>query len=161
MNLTAVTANQFFVAWTVSIVSIPAMDTSNLRIDIARLLDRLNQLAQTGKIDGDGVCRLALSDEDKAGRDLVCSWMRDLGLAVTIDRAGNVLGTRAGMEDGPAVLTGSHIDTVGTGGRYDGALGVLAGLEVIACLNEADLQTQRPLAVGFLPMRKACVSSPI
>ena len=126
-----------------------SMDTNNLRINIARLLDRLDQLAQIGKIDGDGVCRLALTDEDKAGRDLVCRWMHDLGLDVSVDRVGNVIGTRAGTEDGPVVLTGSHIDTVGTGGRYDGTLGVLAGLEVIASMNDMDMQTTLPLGVGF------------
>jgi beta-ureidopropionase / N-carbamoyl-L-amino-acid hydrolase len=149
MYPTAPTTNQFFVAHVFLPASMRVMDTNNLRINIERLLDRLDQLAQIGKIDGDGVCRLALTDEDGAGRDLVCSWMRDMGLAVTIDQAGNVLGTREGSEDGPVVLTGSHIDTVGTGGRYDGTLGVLAGLEVIACLNDAGLQTKAPLGVGF------------
>ncbi len=121
----------------------------NLRIDLDRLLSRLDRLAEVGAIEGGGVCRLALSDEDKAGRDLVGSWMRELGLAVTVDRIGNVVGTRPGQSDIPAVMTGSHIDTVATGGRYDGNLGVLAGLEVVATLNDAGIETRRPLAVGF------------
>jgi N-carbamoyl-L-amino-acid hydrolase len=75
--------------------------------------------------------------------------MRDLGLAVRIDAIGNVIGTRAGRGDGPPVMTGSHIDTVRTGGRYDGNLGVLAGLEVVETLNEAGIETERPLAVAF------------
>jgi N-carbamoyl-L-amino-acid hydrolase len=121
----------------------------NLRINGDRLCRRLQELAQVGRIAGDGVCRLALSDEDREGRNLVVGWMRDLGLAVKIDAIGNVIGVRAGLEDGPPVMTGSHIDTVRTGGRYDGTLGVLAGLEVIATLNDAEITTKRPLAVAF------------
>jgi len=120
----------------------------NLRIDLDRLLARLDALAQVGAIEGGGVSRLALTDADKAGRDLVVSWMKAQGLTVTIDRIGNIVGTRAGREGGPAVMTGSHIDTVATGGRYDGNLGVLAGLEVIAVLDEAGIETRWPLAVG-------------
>ena len=122
--------------------------TGNLRIDLNRLLARLEALAEVGAIAGGGVSRLALTDADKAGRDLVVSWMEGLGLAVTIDRIGNILATRAGTEDGPPVMTGSHIDTVAAGGRYDGNLGVLAGLEVMTVLNEAGIETRWPLAVG-------------
>jgi len=122
---------------------------SPLRINRDRLLHRLDQLAQVGAIAGGGVCRLALTDEDKAGRDLVVGWMRELGLAITIDQLGNVVGTRPGLEAGAPVMTGSHIDTVATGGRYDGNLGVLAGLEVIETLNEQNIQTRYPLAVAF------------
>jgi N-carbamoyl-L-amino-acid hydrolase len=122
---------------------------NNLRINGERLCRRLDQLARIGRIAGDGVCRLALSDEDKQGRDLVVGWMRELGLSVQIDRIGNVVGVRPGLEDGPPIMTGSHIDSVRTGGRYDGALGVLAGLEVIATLNDAEFHTRRPLAVAF------------
>lgn len=123
--------------------------TTELRINLDRLLGRLDALAQIGSIEGGGVCRLALTDEDRLARDLVRGWMTELGLEVTVDRIGNVVGVRAGMEAGDPVMTGSHIDTVATGGRYDGNLGVLAGLEVIETLNQADLVTRRPLAVGF------------
>lgn len=123
--------------------------TTSLRINLERLLARLDTLAEVGAIDGGGVCRLALSDEDRAGRDLVAGWMHELGLDVTIDQIGNVVGVRHGIEPGPPVMTGSHIDTVATGGRYDGNLGVLAGLEVIEVLNDAAITTQKPLAVGF------------
>jgi N-carbamoyl-L-amino-acid hydrolase len=119
-----------------------------LRIDLDRLLARLGALAEVGAIAGGGVSRLALTDADKAGRDLVVSWMEGLGLAVTIDRIGNILATRAGTENGPPVMTGSHIDTVATGGCYDGNLGVLAGLEVMTVLNETGIETRWPLAVG-------------
>jgi N-carbamoyl-L-amino-acid hydrolase len=119
------------------------------RIDRARLLTRIAELAAVGAIDGGGVARLALTDADRDGRDLVVSWMKALGLAVTVDAIGNVVGVRAGREAGPPVMTGSHIDTVRTGGRYDGNLGVLAGLEVVAALNDANVVTRRPLAVAF------------
>jgi N-carbamoyl-L-amino-acid hydrolase len=122
---------------------------NNLRIDIDRLMGRIRALGAVGALEGGGVCRLALSDEDKAGRDLVVAWMRELGLEVTIDRIGNVVGLRRGAQDGPPVMTGSHIDTVATGGLYDGNLGVLAGLEVIATLNDAEITTRHPLAVAF------------
>lgn len=105
-------------------------------------------MAEIGALDGGGVCRLALSDADRDGRDLVRGWMEELGLDVTIDGIGNIVGVRAGTEDGPPVMTGSHIDTVATGGIYDGNLGVLAGLEVVECLNEAGITTRRPIAVG-------------
>ena len=123
--------------------------STELRIDAKRLAARLDALGAVGAIPGGGVCRLALTTEDGAGRDLVAGWMRELGLAVTIDAIGNVVGVRQGLESGPPVMVGSHIDTVRTGGRYDGNLGVLAGLEVIRCLNDAALQTRRPLAVAF------------
>jgi N-carbamoyl-L-amino-acid hydrolase len=119
------------------------------RIDIERLLHRLRALGEVGGIPGGGVCRLALTDDDRRGRDLVRSWMEALGLAVSVDPVGNVVGVWAGTEDGPAVMTGSHIDTVRTGGLYDGNLGVLAGLEVIETLQRAGIRPRRPLAVAF------------
>ena len=125
------------------------MKLDALRIDGDRLLRRLEALAQIGAIAGGGCCRLALSDDDRRGRDLVVGWMRELGLEVQIDAIGNVFGLRAGRVDTAPVMTGSHIDTVRTGGRYDGNLGVLAGLEVVLLLNEAGVQTERPLCVAF------------
>lgn len=113
------------------------------------LLANLETLAQVGAIEGGGCARLALSDEDKAGRDLVVGWMKALGLQVSVDAIGNVVGLRAGREKLPPVMTGSHIDTVRTGGRYDGNYGVLAGLEVVRALNEAKVTTRRPIAVAF------------
>lgn len=130
-------------------VTAPPKAFAELRIKGDRLLQRLDQLAQIGAIEGGGVCRLALTDEDKAGRDLVVRWMKELGLAITIDQLGNVVGTRPGTDAGAPVMTGSHIDTVATGGRYDGNLGVLAGLEVIETLNDHHIQTRYPLAVAF------------
>ena len=123
--------------------------TDELRIDGRRLSRRLADLAQMGALPGGGVCRLALTDADRAGRDLVVGWMRELGLAVIIDALGNAVGIRRGREDGPPVMMGSHIDTVRTGGPYDGNLGVLGALEVVSALNDAGVVTRRPLAVAF------------
>lgn len=123
---------------------------ADLRIDIDRLSGRLAALAEIGAIPGtEGCARLALTDDDKAGRDLVVTWMRDLGMDVTVDGIGNVVAVLAGATDGPPVMCGSHIDTVRTGGRYDGNLGVLAGLEVVETLVEAGVTPTRPLAVAF------------
>jgi len=119
------------------------------RLSDRHLLATLDQLARVGAIEGGGCARLALTDEDKAGRDLVVGWMKALGLEVHIDAIGNVIGLRAGRENLAPVMTGSHIDTVRTGGRYDGNYGVLAGLEVVRALNEANVTTRRPIAVVF------------
>ena len=118
-------------------------------VDIARLLARIDALGEVGALPGGGVCRLALTDEDRQGRDLVVQWMRELGMDVTVDRIGNVVATRAGRVAGPAVMIGSHIDTVATGGLYDGNLGVLAGLELIEALNAAGAKTLHPISVAF------------
>ncbi len=124
------------------------MHAGHLRIDGDHLLARLAELAAVGATGEGGCCRLALTDEDRAGRDLVCRWMREAGLDVQVDPIGNVFGTHAGTEDVAPVMTGSHIDTVRTGGRYDGCLGVLAGIEVARALAYAGLRTRRPLVVG-------------
>ncbi len=127
------------------------IEPSELRIDGDRLLQRLAGLAEIGAIAGtEGCSRLAFTDADRDGRDLVVTWMQDLGLTVTIDGIGNVVGTWVPDGVDPAlapVMTGSHIDTVATGGRYDGNLGVLAGLEVIETLLGAGHAPERPLAV--------------
>ncbi|MFN0029502.1 MAG: Zn-dependent hydrolase [Acidimicrobiales bacterium] len=120
-----------------------------LRMDTSRLLGRLFELGAIGGLPGGGCARLALTDADRAGRDLVVSWMHGLGLQVGTDQLGNVIGVRAGLENGPAVMMGSHIDTVATGGLYDGNLGVLAGLEVIEAVAAAGITTRRPLAVAL------------
>lgn len=124
------------------------MTLSALRIDPTRLLARLERLAEIGLTAEGACCRLALTDDDRAGRDLVASWMRELGLEVQVDPIGNIFGRRAGREDIAPVMTGSHIDTVRTGGRYDGNLGVLGALEVVRTLNEAGITTRRPLVVA-------------
>lgn len=127
--------------------SIDGPNIDGPRIDGPRLLARLADLAVLGAIDGGGCSRLALTDDDRAGRDLVVTWMRDLGLSVTVDVVGNIVGTWE-VGRGAPVMTGSHIDTVRTGGRYDGNLGVLAGLEVIETLMQSGVEPPRPLAVA-------------
>ena len=123
------------------------MAGTNLRVDGARLLARLEALARIGDTGDGGARRLALSDADKGGRDLLVAWLRELGLAVHIDTIGNIVGVLAGSTDAAPIMLGSHIDTVGTGGKYDGALGVLAGLEVIETLQDAGLTPRRAIAV--------------
>jgi N-carbamoyl-L-amino-acid hydrolase len=124
------------------------MRAESLRINEARLMARLDALAAIGATADGSCCRLALTDEDRGGRDLVVRWMRELGLEVSVDPIGNIFGLRRGAEDTEPVMTGSHIDTVRTGGRYDGNLGVLGGLEVVQVLNEAGITPRRPLVVG-------------
>lgn len=124
------------------------MKAEQLRINQARLLAALDELAAIGRTEDGSCCRLALTDEDKAGRDLVVKRMRELGLEVRIDPIDNIFGRRAGREDIAPVMTGSHIDTVRTGGRFDGCLGVLGGLEVVRTLNGAGIATRRPLVVA-------------
>ncbi len=119
-----------------------------LKINWRRLEDRINALAEISPIDGGGNCRLALTDEDKDGRDLVVSWMRSLDLEVTIDVVGNIIGVW-NVGSGAPVMSGSHIDTVRTGGRFDGCYGVLAALEVIESCKDANISPPRPLAVGI------------
>lgn len=130
------------------------MDASDLRANGTRLSARIDELGEIGRIDGPngewGNARLALTDEDRRGRDLVVSWMRDLGMSISIDAIGNVVATRAGADDSLApVMVGSHIDTVGTGGRFDGNLGVLAGLEIAEILEQHGAVTERAFQVAF------------
>ena len=122
--------------------------TTSPVINSDRLLRRLDALADIGSTGDGGCCRLALTDDDKDGRDLVVSWMKELGLEVSVDAIGNVVGTwRVGA--GSSVMTGSHIDTVRTGGKYDGNYGVIAGLEVIETCMEKGITPTRPLSVAF------------
>jgi beta-ureidopropionase / N-carbamoyl-L-amino-acid hydrolase len=121
---------------------------STLAPSFPRLRARLDALAEIGAYTPGGVARLALTDADKEARDLVVTWMRDLGLRVDVDGIGNIVGTWPADRYEPPVLTGSHIDSVATGGIYDGALGVLAGLEVIETVSAAGVETVHPLAVG-------------
>jgi len=118
-----------------------------MKINAQRLLQNLDRYAQIGKKGRIGVERIALSQEDKQARDLLKNQMIDAGLKVHIDRLGNMIGIRKGKSDVKPVAFGSHLDTVYSGGRYDGALGVLAGLELIQTLNEKQIETDKPLAL--------------
>jgi len=123
---------------------------NELRINGPRLWTSLMDLARIGATDKGGVKRLALTDLDRQGRDLVVQWGRDAGLAITVDRIGNVFMRREGSNPALApVVTGSHIDTQPTGGKFDGNYGVLAGLEVIRTLNDHGIQTEAPIEVAF------------
>jgi N-carbamoyl-L-amino-acid hydrolase len=122
----------------------------DLRIDGDRLWRSLVDLAQIGATPKGGVCRLALTDLDKQARDLVVRWAREAGMSVTIDKIGNGFMRRPGLDDSlPPIVTGSHIDTQPTGGKFDGNYGVLAGLEVVRTLNDFGVRTQAPIEVAF------------
>jgi beta-ureidopropionase / N-carbamoyl-L-amino-acid hydrolase len=118
-----------------------------IAINVERLTGRINSLAEMERKDDGSCSRLALTDADRRGRDQVVRWMHEAGLTVRIDQIGNITGLRPGRSAGRPVMTGSHIDTVGNGGRYDGIYGVIAGLEVLQSLRDADRVTERPLAV--------------
>ncbi len=113
-----------------------------------RLRDTIDRWATIGGTERGGVTRLALTDEDKAARDLLVMWMRDLGLRVAVDDVGNMYGWRTGENPAvPPVAFGSHLDTVIQGGRFDGTLGVAAALEVMRALADAGQRTRRPLVL--------------
>ncbi|MFS2016367.1 Zn-dependent hydrolase [Massilia sp. CT11-108] len=123
---------------------------NDLRINGTRLWHSLMELAQIGATAKGGVKRLALTDLDRQGRDLVVQWAKAEGLSVTVDKIGNVFMRREGTNpDLPPIVTGSHIDTQPTGGKFDGNYGVLAGLEVVRTLNERGIRTEAPIEVAF------------
>ena len=103
----------------------------DVRVNGDRLWQSLMDLAKIGATPKGGVCRLTLTDLDRQGRDLVIGWAKEAGLSVTIDKIGNVFMRRAGKNSAlPPIMTGSHIGTQPTGGKFDGNFGVLAGLGV-------------------------------
>ena len=119
-----------------------------LTINGARLWDSLMAMAQIGATPKGGVCRLALTDLDRQGRDLFVAWAKEAGCTIAVDRMGNVFARRAGRDDSLApVVTGSHADSQPTGGKFDGIYGVLGGLEVIRTLNDHRIETERPIEV--------------
>jgi len=134
----------------------------DLRIDRDRLMQSLAELAKVGafhdeQLDLDGVRRVALTEADGDGRRLVREWFQAEGLDVVVDKIGNVYGIRAGTEPELApVLLGSHIDTVPSGGAFDGALGVMGALEVVRTLNEHRIATRRSVAIGFFTDEEGC-----
>ena len=138
------------------------MSAAGPSIDGARLYAALEELGRIGAYQDEatglvGVRRLALSDADREARLRVRAWMEELGLEISVDRIGNLFGRRRGYLDGLApVMMGSHIDSVATGGRFDGALGVLAGLEVLRTLGEHGVATRRPLVVGLFTEEEGC-----
>ena len=120
----------------------------NLRIDPDRLWDTLMEMAKIGPGIAGGNNRQTLTDEDAEGRALFQKWCKDAGMEMGLDTMGNMFATRAGSDpDALPVYVGSHLDTQPTGGKYDGVLGVLGGLEVIRTLNDLDVKTKHPIVV--------------
>lgn len=113
-----------------------------------RLLQWIEELGAIGATPEGGVRRIAGTQADKSGRDKVVEWMRAIGLDVSIDRIGNIFGTLQGETDAAPIMIGSHIDTVGNGGKLDGPYGVLAGLEIAASFRDAGLTPVRPITVA-------------
>ena len=119
-----------------------------LLINSERLWASLMELAQLGATVKGGVCRLALTDLDRQARDIFVRWCEDAGCTVSVDAVGNIFARRPGRNpDLPPVMTGSHIDTQPTGGKFDGCFGVLAGVEVLRTLNDLNIETEAPLEV--------------
>jgi len=126
------------------------IDIESIRINGDRLWASLMELAQIGATAKGGVCRLTLTELDGQGRDLVTRWAREAGMTVTIDKIGNGFMRRAGRNNNlPPIVTGSHVDTQPTGGKFDGNYGVLAGLEVVRTLNDHGVETEAPIEVAF------------
>lgn len=133
-----------------------------LEIDGKELIDRINTLGAIGIGEDGRRIRLAASDTEKEGRDLVSGWMKDAGLRVVVDRIGNIFGiweTEENKDEAPLMI-GSHIDTVINAGQYDGCYGVIAGIEVIRTLKEAGVKTKRPLVVGVFTNEEGVRYSP-
>ncbi|QGZ65260.1 Zn-dependent hydrolase [Paraburkholderia acidisoli] len=117
-------------------------------VDGARLWDSLERMARIGATPKGGVCRLALSELDRESRDLFVAWAKEAGCTIRVDQMGNVFARRPGRQANAApVVTGSHADSQPTGGKYDGIYGVLGGLEVVRALNDAGIETERPIDV--------------
>lgn len=120
----------------------------SMRINADRLWNSLMELAKIGATPKGGVKRLTLTEEDRRARDLFARWAREAGLAVEVDGIGNVFARRAGADASlPPVAMGSHLDSQPSGGKFDGAYGVMAGLEVLRSLNDAGVRTHAPLEV--------------
>lgn len=125
-----------------------ALGAAALQVNGERLWKSLMEMAKIGATQKGGCCRIALTDEDKAGRDLFVEWCKDAGCSIEIDEVGNIYARRAGKDNLlPPVMTGSHLDTQPTGGKFDGVYGVLSGLEVIRTLNDKNIETLHPIEV--------------
>src|SRR5829696_8209812 len=122
--------------------------SSAREINADRLWSRLSELSGIGRSEGDGVTRLSFTEEERAAKDLVTSYMREAGLEVREDAAGNLIGRREGRVEGaPVVLAGSHVDSVRNGGDFDGPLGVLGSVEALQIMGERGVETERPIEV--------------
>jgi len=121
---------------------------AHVLINADRLLGSLTEMARIGATAKGGVRRLALTDLDREGRDRFVSWCQEAGCRIRVDRLGNIFARREGQSpERPPIVTGSHLDTQPTGGRFDGVYGVLAGLEVVRTLNDHRRTTDAPVEV--------------
>ena len=118
-----------------------------MRIDRNRLAESMDALGRIGGTARGGLHRVALTDDDRRGRDALVGWMREAGLQVSVDQMGNIFGLRAGTEARPPVFMGSHADSVPSGGRYDGQLGVLCALEILRTLDQHRVRTPHPVGM--------------
>jgi N-carbamoyl-L-amino-acid hydrolase len=126
------------------------MAQANLKVDGGRLWDSLMEMARIGATAKGGVNRLTLTDLDRESRDLLARWCRAAGLTVSVDRMGSMFARRPGDDDSlPPVMVGSHLDTQPTGGKFDGALGVMAALEVVRTLNDLAVRTRHPIEIAM------------
>ena len=124
------------------------MEQPELLISAERIKNILDQFSRFGRTDNNGVTRLALSEEDRLARDYFCSCCEELGMSVEIDDMGNIYATLEGREDKPPIVIGSHLDSVKKGGRFDGVLGVAAGLAVASTLVENKIKPRIPLMIA-------------
>ncbi|HYX02409.1 MAG TPA: M20/M25/M40 family metallo-hydrolase, partial [Reyranella sp.] len=136
-------------------------DQPNLRIDSDRLWSSLMELARIGGTKKGGVCRIALTDLDRQGRDLFVRWAKEAGCTIKVDKVGNIFARREGRDPAkPPVMTGSHLDTQPTGGKFDGAYGVMAGLEVLRVLHDSGYVTEAPIEVAVWTNEEGCRFAP-
>lgn len=134
---------------------------SGTRIDGERLWQSHMRMAEIGATPGGGVFRLAASSEDGAARDLFSAWCREAGLVMRVDQIGNMFARRCGRRDDAApVMIGSHLDSQPTGGRFDGAFGVLSGLEIVRTLDAAGIETDHPLEIVNWTNEEGCRFQP-
>src|SRR5712672_3204539 len=131
----------------------------NLQVNGERLWASLMELARIGATPKGGVCRLAATDLDGEARRLFIRWCEEAGCTVRVDRIGNIFARRPSRNPSPPpVLTGSHLDTQPTGGKFDGAYGVLAALELVRTLNDLGYETEPPIEIGRASCREKCRS---
>ena len=123
------------------------MERQKLLINGERLKNSLEEFADFGRTENNGVTRLSLSEEDRLARDHFISCCKELGMSIKVDDMGNIYATLEGVEDKPPIVIGSHLDSVKKGGRFDGVLGVLAGLEIARTLVENNVKPQVPITI--------------
>src|SRR4030081_3215038 len=138
-----------------------AADRPNLRIDSDRLWSSLIELAEIGGTEKGGVCRIALTDLDRQGRDLFVRWAKEAGCSIKVDRLANIFARPEGGDPGQAPgVAGSPLHPQPTGGKFDGAYGVMAGLEVLRVLHDSGYVTEAPIEVAVWTNEEGCRFAP-